>query len=93
MVSMNMWGFTPSIFAHLRREFPAFLGRNAGNPKAEFFLPTVVDGLVATGEAKVKVLSTPESWFGVTYPQDKAVVVDGIRRLVEKGLYPAKLWG
>jgi len=93
VVSMNMWGFTPSIFAHLRREFPAFLGRNAGNPKAEFFLPTVVDGLVATGEAKVKVLSTPESWFGVTYPQDKAVVVDGIRRLVEKGLYPAKLWG
>ena len=93
VVSMNMWGFTPAIFGQLRREFPSFLDAHAGNPKAEFFLPTVVDGLVAAGKATVKVLSTPESWFGVTYPQDKAVVVEGIRSLVEKGMYPAKLWG
>jgi len=93
VVSMNMWGFTPAIFGRLQREFPRFLDTQSGNPKAEFFLPTVVDGLVAAGKASVKVLSTPESWFGVTYPQDKAVVVEGIRSLVEKGMYPAKLWG
>lgn len=92
VVSMNMWGLTPSLFAHLNREFPLFLQKNAANPKAEFFLPTVVDGLVGAGKASVRVLSTPEHWFGVTYPQDKAVVVGGIRRLVEQGVYPEKLW-
>ena len=93
VVSMNMWGLTPSLFPHLQREFPIFLEKNAANPKAEFFLPTVVDGLVGEGKASVKVLSTPEHWFGVTYPQDKAVVVEGIRKLVDKGVYPEKLWG
>ena len=93
VVSMNMWGLTPSLFPHLQREFPIFLEKNAANPKAEFFLPTVVDGLVGSGKASVKVLSTPEHWFGVTYPQDKAVVVEGIRKLVDKGVYPEKLWG
>lgn len=92
VVSMNMWGLTPSLFGHLQREFPRFLQQNVANPKAEFFLPTVVDGLVGAGQASVKVLATPESWFGVTYPQDKAVVVEGIRRLVEQGVYPAALW-
>ena len=92
VVSMNMWGLTPSLFGHLQREFPLFLQNNVTNPKAEFFLPTVVDGLVGAGKATVKVLSTPERWFGVTYPQDKAVVVEGIRQLVDKGVYPDKLW-
>jgi UTP-glucose-1-phosphate uridylyltransferase len=93
VVSMNMWGLTPSLFSHLEREFVSFLQKNAANPKAEFFLPTVVDGLINSGKATAKVLSTPELWFGVTYPQDKAVVVEGIRALVEKGIYPEKLWG
>jgi len=92
VVSMNMWGLTPFLFGHLQREFPLFLKRNQANPKAEFFLPTVVDGLVGAGQATVKVLSTPEHWSGVTYPQDKAVVVDGLRALVAKGVYPEKLW-
>jgi len=92
VVSMNMWGLTPSLFGHLQHEFPLFLQNNVTNPKAEFFLPTVVDGLVGSGKATVKVLSTPEHWFGVTYPQDKAVVVEGIRQLVNKGVYPEKLW-
>ena len=90
---MNMWGLTPALFGHLKREFPEFLAKNGTNPKAEFFLPTVVDQLVNQGKASVKVLSTPEHWFGVTYPQDKAVVVAGVRALVDKGLYPEKLWG
>ena len=92
IVSMNMWGLTPSLFPQLQREFTTFLQKNAANPKAEYFLPTVVDGLVNAGKATVNVLATPESWFGVTYPQDKAVVVEGIRALVEKGVYPEKLW-
>ncbi len=92
VVSMNMWGLTPSLFGHLQQAFAEFLKNNAGNPKAEFFLPTVVDGLINSGKATAKVMSTPELWFGVTYPQDKGVVVEGIRALVASGVYPEKLW-
>lgn len=92
IVSMNIWGLTPSLFGHLRREFKLFLDARGSDPKAEFFLPTVVDGLIARGQAKVRVLPTPELWFGVTYPQDKAVVVDGIHRLIGQGVYPERLW-
>lgn len=91
-VSMNMWGLTPTLFGHLRHEFGVFVQTRGADPKAECFLPSVVDGLIARGQAKVKVLRTPEHWFGVTYPQDKAVVVEGIGRLVEQGVYPASLW-
>ena len=91
-VSMNMWGFTPDIFDFLRSHFEAFLRENAGNPKAEFYLPTVVDALISEGRVSVKVLATPERWFGVTYPQDKRNAVDEIRRLVANGTYPARLW-
>jgi hypothetical protein len=91
-VSMNMWGLTPSLFPQLSKEFPRFLEASGRDPKAEFFLPTVIDGLVQAGQASVKVLQTPEHWFGVTYPQDKAVVVEGIGKLVAQGVYPEKLW-
>lgn len=92
-VSMNMWGLTPSLFAPLEQEFAAFLQRSAADPKAECYLPAVVDTLVHGGRATVRVLDTPEAWFGVTYPQDKPVVVQGICRLVDAGVYPARLWG
>jgi UTP-glucose-1-phosphate uridylyltransferase len=91
-VSMNMWGLTPSIFEPLQREFPRFLAANAANPKAEFFLPTVMDGLIGSGRATVQVLPTPEQWLGVTYPEDKSIVTDGIGLLVRQGVYPANLW-
>lgn len=93
VVSMNMWGLTPCLFESLGREFRMFLDARGGDPKAEYFLPTVIDGLIGRGTAKVRVLATPELWFGVTYPQDKAVVVDGIGRLVGAGVYPERLWG
>lgn len=93
LVSMNMWGLTPSLFAPLGREFGGFMQAHGQDQKAEFFLPTVVDGLVNAGKATVQVLNTPEHWFGVTYPQDKAVVVAGIHRLVGQGVYPERLWG
>jgi NDP-sugar pyrophosphorylase family protein len=92
LVSMNMWGLTPALFPRLMEEFPRFLQTSGQDPKAEFFLPTVIDGLVQAGHATVKVLQTPEHWFGVTYPQDKAVVVEGIGKRVARGVYPEKLW-
>lgn len=92
-VSMNMWGLTPALFPALEREFRAFVVRFGLDPKAECYLPTVIDTLVGENAATVQVLETPEAWFGVTYPQDKGVVVQGIRQLVDANVYPGKLWG
>jgi UTP-glucose-1-phosphate uridylyltransferase len=91
-VSMNIWALKPSIFGHLRREFRGFLEHRGRDPKAEFFLPTVVNALIAEGRAAVDVLQTPCAWFGATYPQDKPRVVESIRRLIAAGDYPSRLW-
>ena len=92
-VSMNIWGFTPAVFDQLRRGFAAFLNENLREEKAEFYIPVAVNSLVAAGEARVKVLRTPDSWFGVTYREDRPRVVDSIRALVRSGRYPDRLWG
>ncbi len=91
-VSMNMWGFTPRLFESLDAGFRAFLPSALANPKAEFLVPTHVGDEVAAGRARVRVLSTPEQWFGVTYPQDKPAVAAGIRALIARGAYPERLW-
>jgi hypothetical protein len=92
-VSMNMWGFTPSMFIELEARFPQFLGENTDNLlKAEYFLPDVVGSLVREKKARVKVLPTGEEWFGVTYPEDRPRVQAAIRHLIDKGKYPEKLW-
>jgi hypothetical protein len=91
-VSMNMWGFTPSLFQHLREQFAGFLTANAQNGKSEFYIPSVVNTLIVSGQSKCKVLRTPDSWFGVTYREDRPFVVEGIRKLVVHGGYPEKLW-
>lgn len=94
LVSMNMWGFTPSIFAELAARFPVFLEKQAGSLlKAEFFLPTIVNELLQEDKARVKVLPTGEKWFGITNPQDRPQVQRAIRDLVERGFYPEDLWG
>ena len=93
IVSMNCWGFTPSLLDGLRRQFREFLDRNQGNPKAEFYLPTAVNSLIQEKRARVKVLPTPCHWFGVTYREDRPVVVESIRALVRAGEYPQRLWG
>lgn len=95
LVSMNMWGFTRSILEEIQKGFPAFLEKGlAENPmKCEYFLPTVVDNLEKAGRAEVSVLSSKDKWFGVTYKEDKPVVVEAIRKMKEEGLYPEKLWG
>ena len=92
LVSMNLWGFTPSYIAECKARFAAFLDENlARNPlKCEFFLPTVVFDLIKEGKADVKVLDNTDKWYGVTYKEDKASVVEAFRALREAGVYPEK---
>ena len=94
IVSMNMWGFTKSIIGELEKRFSAFLKENLPvNPlKCEYFLPYVVDELLKAGKAEVTVRKSVDRWYGVTYKEDKAVVVNAIRELKDRGLYPRKLW-
>ena len=91
IVSMNLWGFTPALFDHLRRELIAFLERHREDERAEFFIPTAVNALVAARRARVKVLRTPDSWFGVTYREDRARAVENIAALIRRGDYPQQL--
>ncbi len=93
IVSLNCWGFTLALLGELRRLFGEFLTRDGANPKAEFYLPTAVDALIREGRARVKVLPTESNWFGVTYREDRAYVIESIRALVRAGEYPPRLWG
>ena len=92
IVSMNFWGFTPSIFEQLSEDFTTFLKENINNPKSEFYIPSVVNRLIETQASNVKVLRSSAHWFGVTYREDRELAVSKIRELVEEGIYPADLW-
>jgi UTP-glucose-1-phosphate uridylyltransferase len=91
-VSMNMWGFTPDFFDLSEQHFIDFLNQNQGNLKAEFLIPTLVGDLVKENLIKVKLISTPSLWFGITYPEDRQEVVEKIKTLVTTGVYPSKLF-
>ena len=91
-VSMNMWGFTPDYFDYSEAYFKEFLRENISNPKAEFFIPLLVNDLIVGGKATVEVLDTTAKWFGVTYAADRPGVVEKIRELIAAGEYPEKLW-
>lgn len=92
-VSMNMWGFTPEILEELERGFVSFLeSLQENSEKAEYLLPTIVDQLIRTGRAQVKVLETKDKWFGVTYKEDKEVVVNSFKKLIEEGVYKTPLF-
>lgn len=91
-VSMNLWGFTPDYFAYSEREFKKFLDANIDKPKAEFFIPLVIDALINSGEATVKVLDTDSKWFGVTYAADRESVVEKFAELSKQGIYPSPLF-
>ena len=93
-VSMNMWGFTGGFMKELVNRFPVFLQKNIPeNPlKCEYFLPFVVDELLQEKKAAVRVLTTQDKWYGVTYKEDKPVVVAAIQKLKDQGLYPQGLW-
>ena len=91
-VSMNMWGFTPDYFDYSEACFKKFLQRNVGNLKSEFFIPLMINELVTTNQASVKVLDTTSKWFGVTYKEDRPGVVEKIQALITAGEYPEKLF-
>jgi ParB/RepB/Spo0J family partition protein len=92
IVSMNFFGFTPSIFYELETRFYKFLMNLANPEKSEFYLSEIVGQLVRENRARVTVLPTNAKWFGVTYPEDRALVEAGIRNLIDSGEYPEKLW-
>ena len=95
IVSMNMWGYTPSFLEEIEKGFAAFLDNALKtNPlKGEYFLPLVVQNLLTADKATVKVLTSPDKWYGVTYAADKPVVVAALKEKTEAGLYPDGLWG
>mgnify|MGYP002510378596 FL=1 len=94
MVSMNFWGFTPSLLDQVRAQFPDFLDEAlASNPlKAEYLLPTLVGRLIQQGRATVRALPSGDKWYGVTYQEDKPTVTAAIARMTAEGLYPHSLW-
>ena len=91
---MNMWGFSASILKELKDRFSKFLDENLeGNPlKCEYFLPTVVSNLLKENRATVSVLTSKDKWYGVTYKDDKQVVVNAIQTMKDDGIYPEKVW-
>jgi len=91
-VSMNFWGFTPSFFEHLETGFLEFIKNNVNSPKAEFYIPTVVNDLLERKTASVKILTCSDQWFGMTYKEDRDLVISKIAELVKAGIYPADLW-
>jgi choline kinase len=92
LVSMNLFGFLPSFFNHLNKEFESFITTNSQDLNAEIYLPFVVDNLIKARKARVKVIETPESWFGVTYKEDRPHVREMINNLIETEKYPGQLF-
>ena len=94
VASMNCWGFTPDIFEKLSEGFARFLSqKHADELKCEYYLPFAVCDMLQSGECDVKVYASEDSWYGVTYKEDKPFVVESIAALKEKGVYPQKLNG
>ncbi|WP_319503436.1 sugar phosphate nucleotidyltransferase [uncultured Draconibacterium sp.] len=91
-VSMNFWGFHPSIFKALESKFVQFLKTEIDKPKSEMYIPSVVFEMIGDNEVEVKVLEANSPWFGVTYKEDKPIVVNKIKALIEEGVYPEKIW-
>jgi len=91
-VSMNMWGCPPAIFDEINSRFEAFLAERGSELKSEYYIPTLITELIEEGIAQVKMLTTDASWFGVTYQDDKPVVIESLNKLVNEGVYPSPLW-
>ena len=92
IVSMNLFGFKPSCYKYLNMEFSSFLTERITDPKAELDIPTSLDKFVKKGEITIQILKSNSSWFGVTYKEDKPYVVESIMKMVDAGVYPAKLF-
>lgn len=92
IASMNLWGFKPSCYYFLRKEFRNFIDQSGMDLKSELDIPTSVDKFVKSGEITIKILMSNERWFGVTYREDKPFVVDSIRKMIREGIYPARIY-
>ena len=92
LVSMNFWGFTPEYFKQTEAMFIDFVKANSDSLKAEFYIPTAIDNLINSSSASVKVLRSNARWFGVTYKEDKPLVIQKLAQLIKAGVYPAQLW-
>jgi dTDP-glucose pyrophosphorylase len=92
IVSMNVWGFRPTLFSHLLEQWTKFAHNQAQNEAAEFYITDVVTTLIRRGATKCRVLQTTDSWFGVTYREDRPFVIKSIQSLIARGDYPARLW-
>jgi len=92
IVSMNMWGLTPEFLGILEANFPKFLENMSNELKSEYLLPSVIDEAIKSGKISVEVLKSHDKWFGVTYKEDKDIVVNSIRALVDNGVYPDKIF-
>lgn len=93
LCSMNFWGFTPHLFDYLEKDFARFLKEKGSELKSEWLIPITVDDMIQSNVTKVTVLQSGDSWFGVTYPEDKPRVIKRIAELVEQGVYPSPLFG
>ncbi len=92
VVSMNLWGFKPSCYHFLGTEFRNFINKHGMDLKSELDIPTSVDKFVKSGDIKIKILASNERWFGVTYREDKPFVVESIKKMIRKGIYPARIY-
>lgn len=92
IVSMNLWGFKPSCYDFLGKEFRNFINKNGMDLKSELDIPTSVDKFVKNGEITIRILMSNERWFGVTYREDKPFVVESIKKMIRKGIYPARIY-
>ncbi len=90
--SMNFWGFSPAIFPELEKMFVDFLKERGTEMKSEFYIPFAVDAMIKSGKCRVKMLTTDEKWFGMTYSEDRQLVIDNVAKLTKAGLYPERLW-
>jgi hypothetical protein len=90
--SMNSWGFMPEIVDELEKLFTGFLQEKGNELKSEFYLPFVVDSLIRSGKAEISMLHSRDSWFGMTYKEDRPMVQRALAKLVESGAYPEKLF-
>ncbi len=91
-VSMNLWGFKPSVFTFLEEEFINFIERNKDNPSSELDIPTSMDVYIKKGHLSIKILHTNAKWFGVTYREDRPYVVENLEQMTRGGIYPYVLW-
>jgi UTP-glucose-1-phosphate uridylyltransferase len=91
-VSMNMWGFMPSLFDHLEEDLLRFLASDAGSLKAEFLLPNVIDRLIKSSKVEIPVIRTDSKWFGMTYSEDREMVRQKLKELVDERIYTTPIW-